>query len=72
MHVQPDRFELAGDERAGRRFLERGFGMRVDVMPPIAHLGIERGNFGHDVHRLLAGRCWMRDLSAIGAARPLR
>jgi hypothetical protein len=46
--------------------------MRVDVMPPIAHLGVERSNFGHDVHRFLASGLWMRDLSAIGASRPLR
>jgi hypothetical protein len=72
MHVQPDRFELAGDEYARCRFLEGGFGVRVNVVPPIAHLGVERSNFGHDVHRFLAGGLWMRDLSAISASRPLR
>ncbi len=56
MHVQADRFELVDDERARRRFLERRFGVRVDMMPPIAHLGVERGNFGHDVHRVSHGK----------------
>ena len=55
MNVQPDRFELACDVCARCCFLEGRFGMRVDMMPPITHLGVKRSNFWHDVHRFLAG-----------------
>src|SRR4029453_3617640 len=50
----PERSKLAGDERARGRFLERGFGMRVQVVAPRAHVRFEGGDFGGDpyVHRI--------------------
>ena len=51
VHVEPHGAELVGDERGGRRFLERGLRMRVQVAAPAAELGLQRGDFGDDVHR---------------------
>ncbi len=50
MDLEPEAAQLVRHERAGRGLLERGFGMRVDVVAPVAHGGIERGDFGQDVH----------------------
>ena len=50
VHVEAEPAQLVGDERARRRLLERGLGLRVEAVTPAAHLGVERGDFGDDVH----------------------
>ncbi len=55
MDLEPERLELVGDERGRLRLLERGLGMRMDVVAPAAHVGVERGDFGNDVHGASGG-----------------
>ncbi len=50
VHLEPERLELADDEGARCRFLERRLRMRVEVVAPRLHLGNERGDFGGDSH----------------------
>ena len=50
VHVEPERAQLVGDERARRRFLERGLRVRVDVVSPGLDVGNEGGDFGNDGH----------------------
>ena len=47
----PKLLQLARRRRRRRRLLERGLRMRVQMVPPLAHLALERGDFGNDVHR---------------------
>ena len=49
VHVESERTELVGHVRSGRLLLERGLRMRVEVMAPAAHFGVEGGDFGDEV-----------------------
>ena len=50
VHFEPERAELVGDEGGGRRLLERGLRVGVDVVAPGFELGNERGDFGNEIH----------------------
>jgi hypothetical protein len=50
MHVEAERPELLGDERARGLFLEGGLRMSVEVMPPALDFRDQGGDFGNDVH----------------------
>ena len=50
VHVEPERAQLVGDEALVRGLLERGLGVRVDVVAPGLDVGKERGDFGGDGH----------------------
>ena len=50
MHVEAERTQRVGDESARDGLLERGLRVRVQTMAPAAHFGVERGDFGDDVH----------------------
>ena len=50
MYFDTERLQLLGDERGGRLFFERGLGMRVQMMAPRAHFGVQRRDFGDEIH----------------------
>ena len=67
--LEAERGELLRDERARDLFLERGFRMRVDLVPPRLHFRDQRGNFRDELHRrtlLMLGPA-----AANPAARPI-
>lgn len=46
----PERAEFVGDERTCFLFLERGFRMGMQVVPPSAQVRVVFGDLGDDVH----------------------
>jgi hypothetical protein len=49
--LQPQRFELAGDDSGGARLLEAEFGMGMEVMPERRQEGQVGGDLVGNVHR---------------------
>ncbi len=54
VNLESERGELVGDERARDRLLERGFRMRMDLVPPGLHFRDQRRNFRDELHRRIS------------------
>ena len=50
VHLEPERAQLVGDERARSRLLERGLRVRVNMVSPGPDFGNECRDFGNDGH----------------------